>query len=174
MPDAPSGLTATERVSFIGYDAEKTHRFCTEVLRLPLIDARTANDERGREYLETQYALADGSTLAYTFYDEPPDEAQQLHPLRHFAFEVRDVEMLRAWKAHFVACGVPVVGEIDHGAVMSIYFFDPNEIRLELSTNLIAFDDEEARKAQDIYDRWKQVGTTEQHTPVGGLGAHRG
>jgi len=59
-------------------------------------------------------------------------------------------------------------------AYRSIYFFDPNEIRLELSTNLIPFDDEEARKAQAIYDRWKLVGTTEQHTPVGGLGAHRG
>jgi glyoxylase I family protein len=168
MPSAPSALTATERVSFIGYDAEKTHRFCSEVLRLPLVDAQTGTDEHGRAYLVTQYALADGSTLAYTFYDDPPDGIGRLHPLRHFAFEVRDVETLRAWKQHFIACGVPVIGEIDHGAVMSIYFFDPNEIRLELSTNLIAFDDAEARKAQAIYDEWKAVGTTEQHTPVGG------
>lgn len=166
--DLPS-LTAAERVSFIGYDAEQTHRFCSEVLRLTLVDARHGIDERGREYLETQYALADGSTLAYTFYRHPPDEMCELHPLRHFAFEVRDVEMLRAWKEHLTACGVPVIGEIDHGVVMSIYFFDPNAIRLELATNLIAFDDEEASKAQAIYDEWKIVGTTAQHTPIGGL-----
>lgn len=171
---APSPLVATERVSFVGFDAQQTHRFCTEVLLLPLVDARTAADAAGREFLETQYALADGSTLSYTFYDEPPGEVRQLHPLRHFAFEVRDVETLLAWKRRLTDHGIAVTGEIDHGVVMSIYFFDPNQIRLELATNLIVFDAEEARKAEEIYDRWKVVGTTEQHTPVGGLGAHLG
>ena len=165
-------LTASERLSFIAYDLEQTHRFYSEVLLLPLVYAETRDsllDGSYAPHIEVRYALRDGSTLNFfVFRDEPPEPMRRLHPLRHFAFGVKDVAAVRAWKAHLLAKGVEVVGEVDHEVVMSIYFHDPNAIRLELTTNLIEFDEREAAKAQRIYEEWWTLGATEQHTPVGG------
>ncbi len=41
---------------------------------------------------------------------------------------------LLAAKARLQAAGVEVVGVTDHHIIQSIYFFDPNGIRLELTT----------------------------------------
>ncbi|GAC1327067.1 MAG: hypothetical protein NVSMB2_26490 [Chloroflexota bacterium] len=166
-------LTAVERWSFIGYDLAETHRFYTEVLLRPLVYAQTdeslpGSEERAR-HIEVRYALDDGSTINFiVFAGNPPDAARRLHPLRHFAFEVKDIDSLHRWREHLLAHGVEVVGEIDHGVVMSIYFFDPNQIRLELCTSLIAFDASEARRAEAIYDQWHTLGAGAQHTPVQG------
>jgi glyoxylase I family protein len=164
-------LQAVERWSFIAHDLEATHRFYTDVLLRPLVYAQTSDFLPGSDelapHIEVRYALDDGSTINFVaFAGDPPDAARRLHPLRHFAFHVRDVEVLRHWKEHLLGKGVSVLGEIDHEAVMSLYFHDPNEIRLELCTNLIEFDAEEERKAQAIYDQWLELGSTQQNTRV--------
>ncbi|MGZ5205456.1 MAG: VOC family protein, partial [Caldimonas sp.] len=43
------------------------------------------------------------------------------------------VAALGAAKARLEAAGVEVLGITDHGIIESIYFFDPNGIRLELT-----------------------------------------
>lgn len=170
---AASGLSlkAVERWSFIGYDLEATHRFYTEVLQRPLVYAQTSDYLTGSEtfapHIEVRYALDDGSTINFIiFKGEPPDPARRMHPLRHFAFEVKELDMLHRWKEHLLSRGVPVLGEIDHDVVKSIYFHDPNEIRLELCTSLIAFDEAEEMKARRTYEEWWRLGSTEQQTPV--------
>ena len=172
-------LTTVERWSFVAYDLAKTHRFYTEVLLRPLVYAQTSDYLPGSEeyapHIEVRYGMDDGSTInLIVFRGEPPDAAKRLHPLRHFAFAVKDPAVLHTWKEHLQAQGVDVIGEIDHDAVMSIYFFDPNEIRLELCTNLIQFDEHEERKALETYEKWWTVGATEQHTPVGGHASEDG
>ena len=47
--------------------------------------------------------------------------------------KVKDRATLLEYKAHLEAQGVEVLGVTDHGAFHSIYFFDPNGHRLELS-----------------------------------------
>jgi glyoxylase I family protein len=170
-PATDLSLTAVERWSFIGYDLEATHRFFTDVLLRPLVYAQTSeflpgSDERA-PHIEVRFGLDDGSTINFIVFDgEPPDAARRLHPLRHFAFAVDSVETLHRWREHLLSKGVEVLGEIDHGTVMSIYFFDPNQIRLELCTNLVEFDAEEERKAREIYANWWTLGAAEQKTPV--------
>lgn len=164
-------LSAVERWSFIGYDLEAIHRFYTEVLLRPLVYAQTSEYLPGSDelapHIEVRFALDDGSTINFIVFDgAPPDAARRLHPLRHFAFEVADVETLHRWREQLLAHDIEVIGEIDHGAVMSIYFHDPNEIRLELCTTLIPFDAEEERKARDVYANWFTLGASEQRTPV--------
>ena len=170
---ADLSLTAVERWSFIGYDLAATHRFYTEVLLRPLVYAQTSDVLPGSDelapHIEVRFALDDGSTINFIHFEgDPPDAARRLHPLRHFAFDVQNVETLHRWREHLLSKGLQVLGEIDHGTVMSIYFFDPNEIRLELCTSLIAFDAEEERKAREIYANWFTLGATDQHTPVQG------
>jgi glyoxylase I family protein len=166
-------LIAVERWSFIGYDLEATQNFYTQVLRRPLVYAQTSDYLPGSDefapHIEVRYALDDGSTINFVVFEgDPPDSARRLHPLRHFAFEVTDLDRLHRWREHLLAHGVEVLGEIDHGVVMSIYFHDPNEIRLELCVSLIDFDAQEARRAAQIYDDWWRLGSTEQKTPVQG------
>ncbi len=43
--------------------------------------------------------------------------------------------------------GIDVVGVTDHGFVQSIYFFDPNGIRLELTTETLGEGEAEQYKA---------------------------
>ena len=51
--------------------------------------------------------------------------------VNHIAFRVNTVQELEDTKARLQAHGVEVLGVTDHHIFKSIYFFDPNGIRLE-------------------------------------------
>jgi catechol-2,3-dioxygenase len=53
--------------------------------------------------------------------------------VQHIALKVKDMRTLLEYRAHLEANDVPVLGVTDHGAFHSIYFFDPNGHRLELT-----------------------------------------
>jgi catechol-2,3-dioxygenase len=53
--------------------------------------------------------------------------------VQHIAFEVADRDALLAAKAELEAKGLDVIGVVNHGIIHSIYFFDPNGHRLELT-----------------------------------------
>ncbi|WOD08851.1 VOC family protein [Marinomonas sp. GJ51-6] len=53
--------------------------------------------------------------------------------VQHIAFEVADREALIAAKEELEAKGLDVLGVTNHGIIHSIYFFDPNGHRLELT-----------------------------------------
>ncbi len=56
--------------------------------------------------------------------------------VNHIAFRVNTVQELEDTKARLQAHGVEVLGVTDHHIFKSIYFFDPNGIRLELAAQL--------------------------------------
>ena len=51
----------------------------------------------------------------------------------HFAMKVANEEELVAAKEHLETNGIGVIGPTDHGFIQSIYFFDPNGLRLEIT-----------------------------------------
>lgn len=55
--------------------------------------------------------------------------------VQHLALEVGSMDELLAAKARLEADGIGVIGPTDHTIFKSIYFFDPNGHRLELSVN---------------------------------------
>jgi catechol 2,3-dioxygenase-like lactoylglutathione lyase family enzyme len=55
--------------------------------------------------------------------------------IQHIAFQVADVPLLLQWKANLEAKGLEVVGPTDHAIIQSIYFFDPNGHRVEVTCN---------------------------------------
>jgi catechol-2,3-dioxygenase len=82
------------------------------------------------------FEMSDGSYIA--FFDLGDDEISQYCPntyewVNHLALEVDDLATLHAYKDRLAAAGVAVKGPKDHHFVDSIYFYDPNGIRLELT-----------------------------------------
>jgi len=69
---------------------------------------------------------------------------------------VDSVSDLLAAKARLENAGVEVLGVTDHHIIESIYFFDPNGIRVELTTPTVPQAEMEAhaRRARADLDAW--------------------
>jgi len=124
-------------------DAEETRRFYEDVLGLPLFhyirsDIVPSTGEYC-PYVHIFFRMTDGSCLA--FFDLGDDVAPAPSDntpawVNHVALRVDTVEQLEAMKRRLEAHGVDVLGVTDHRIFKSIYFFDPNGIRLELCAQL--------------------------------------
>ena len=122
-------------------DAQETVDFYTKVLGLKYA-AGEASPEGHKPYGEEVdlihifFECHDGSYIA--FFDlpsSPPAEGDRNTPnwVNHIAFEVPDMDALHAGKRRLEEAGVDVLGPKDHRFCQSIYFFDPNGIRLEMT-----------------------------------------
>jgi catechol-2,3-dioxygenase len=82
--------------------------------------------------------MTDGSSVA--FFDLGDNTASEPSPntprwVNHLALKVDSVAAVHTALERLRGAGLDVIGPVDHdGFVVSIYFFDPNGIRLELTT----------------------------------------
>jgi catechol 2,3-dioxygenase-like lactoylglutathione lyase family enzyme len=127
-------------------DAEETRRFYEDVLGLPLVHVikkdHVPSTGEFCPYVHIFFRMHDGSCIA--FFDLGDNTAALPSPntpawVNHIALRVASAEDLQAMKARLEAHGVEVVGITDHdGYIHSIYFFDPNGFRLELTVEVAA------------------------------------
>ena len=150
-------------------DSEETRAFYEDLLGLPLVHVIRADvvPSTGEHcpYAHIFFRMTDGSHLA--FFDLGDDAVAQPSPntpawVNHIALRVDSVEALRAAKARLEAAGVEVLGVTDHHVIESIYFFDPNGIRLELtvptaSAEAMALQAQEAHGAVAVWTREKRA-----------------
>jgi glyoxylase I family protein len=124
-------------------DAEETRRFYEDILGLPLFHYIRSDvvPSTGAycPYVHIFFRMTDGSCIA--FFDLGDDVAPAPSPntpawVNHVAFRVDSVEQLESMKARLEAHGIEVLGVTDHRIFRSIYFFDPNGVRLELCAQL--------------------------------------
>jgi len=124
-------------------DAEETRHFYEDILGLPLYHIIQSDyvPSTGEycPYTHFFFRLKDGSCIA--FFDLGDDVAALPSPntplwVNHISFRVDTVADLEAMKARLQADGVEVLGVTDHHIFKSIYFFDPNGVRLELTAQL--------------------------------------
>lgn len=159
----PFDVQRLNHVAWKCRDAEETRAFYEDVLGLPLAHVVRADTvpSTGEHcpYVHLFFRLADGSFVA--FFDLGDGLASAPDPatpgwVNHISFDVASLAELEAAKARLVAAGVDVIGVVDHDWLHSIYFHDPNGIRLELSwrakggETLAAFE----RAARGELDRW--------------------
>ena len=142
MPDMPP----IERLHHWAYkcrDGEETRRFYEDILGLPLIHVIRADSvpSTGQcdPYVHLFFGMPDGSAVA--FFDLGDNQAADLSPntpswCNHMALHMNSVDEVLQAKSRLEAHGVPVIGPTDHKFVQSIYFFDPNGYRLELTHEL--------------------------------------
>jgi len=121
-------------------NAEETRHFYEDILQLPLVHVvyhdRVPSTGEYCPYFHIFFALADGSWLG--FFDLLDDKAAAADPetpgwVTHLALRVDSRKALAAMKKRLEDQGVEVLGIIDHKIFDSIYFFDPNGMRLELT-----------------------------------------
>jgi glyoxylase I family protein len=124
-------------------DAEATRAFYEDVLGLPLFHIIQSDivPSTGEfcPYTHIFFRLQDGSCIA--FFDLGDDEAALPSPntpswVNHISFRLNTVQDLEDMKARLQAYGVEVLGVTDHHIFKSIYFFDPNGIRMEFTAQL--------------------------------------
>lgn len=144
-------------------DAEETRHFYEDLLGLPLahIIQEDVVPSTGEfcPYVHIFFEMADGSFVA--FFDLGDDLASEPSPntpswVNHLALRVDSLQKVQQAKARLEAAGVDVVGVTDHGFINSIYFFDPNGIRLELTAQLreTPHDPAALRQARARLDDW--------------------
>jgi catechol 2,3-dioxygenase-like lactoylglutathione lyase family enzyme len=125
-------------------DAEETRRFYEDVLGLPLVHVikkdHVPSTGEFCPYVHIFFRMQDGSCIA--FFDLGDNTAALPSPntptwVNHIALRVASTDDLAAMKSRLEAQGVEVVGVTDHdGYIHSIYFFDPNGFRLELTVEV--------------------------------------
>ena len=166
-------------------DCEETRAFYEDLLGLPLVHVIRSDvvPSTGEHcpYVHVFFRMADGSHLA--FFDLGDGSVAEPSPntpawVNHIALRVDSVEALHAAKARLEAAGVEVLGVTDHHVIESIYFFDPNGLRLELtvptaSAETTARHEREARAAVEAWSREKaaRLGGHAAAVPVSDWGA---
>jgi catechol 2,3-dioxygenase-like lactoylglutathione lyase family enzyme len=139
--DRPGQPTMLSHVAYITRDTEVTTAFYTRVLGMELVNAvlDDAIPSTGEPipYFHSFFRMADGSTVAFFEAPELPPLEDPPHPayrtFQHLALQVDSPEVVDRWHRWLEACGVEVLGPVDHKIIYSIYFHDPNGIRLELT-----------------------------------------
>jgi catechol 2,3-dioxygenase-like lactoylglutathione lyase family enzyme len=124
-------------------DSEETRAFYEDILGMKLaLFLRLPYYEEPGDYppfTHLFFEMGDGSYVAFfdlgddgvsNYCEETPDW------VNHLALEVGSVDELEAFKARLEEAGVQVKGPKDHHFVHSIYFYDPNGIRLELTARV--------------------------------------
>ena len=125
-------------------NAEETRAFYEDLLGLPLTHVirqdHVPSTGQYCPYVHIFFKMADGSYIA--FFDLGDGVAAQPSPntpawVNHIAVRIGSLAELLQAKTRLENAGVQVLGVTDHGFVQSIYFFDPNGLRVELTVPMV-------------------------------------
>ena len=129
--------------SFPCRDGEETRAFYEDILGMPLVACmssdRVPSTGEFRPYAHFFFEMKDGSYLA--FFDLGRNEMPSPSPntpdwVMHFAIEMDSVDDVLEARDKLNAAGVETTDLVDHDFINSVYFFDPNGLRLELTARV--------------------------------------
>jgi catechol 2,3-dioxygenase-like lactoylglutathione lyase family enzyme len=130
--------------AWVTHDVEATADFYTRIMGMELastvIDDTVPSTGDAFPYFHIFFRMQDGSTIA--FFEAPglPGREAPAHPaykiFDHLALQATDREEVDRWHEWLVQNNVSVLGPTNHGIIYSIYFHDPNGMRLEITTPL--------------------------------------
>ena len=123
-------------------DADETIEFYTNVLGLPHVHTIEKDNVPSTgayaPYKHIFFQMPDKSCIA--FFDLGDGKATTTDCddwVVHFAFDVDLEEDVDAWYSVLTSKGIDVIGPTNHDNwIYSIYFFDPNNLRLEITCNM--------------------------------------
>lgn len=165
-----------EKIHHVAYrchDAKETVEWYVNNLKMDFVLAiaedQVPSTKEPDPYMHVFLDAGQGNVLAFFELPTKPRMARDPNTpewVQHIAFKVKDMATLLAYKAHLEANGVDVLGVTDHSVFHSIYFFDPNGHRLELSA---PDPDEEAKLKRldavkwDMLEEWSKTKRAPKH-----------
>jgi catechol 2,3-dioxygenase-like lactoylglutathione lyase family enzyme len=129
--------------AWVTHDVEATANFYMNIMGMELattiLGASVPSTGDDFPYFHIFFRMADGSTIAFFEVPGLPERPEPIHPaydvFDHIALQVSDRAEVDRWYEWLVANDIDVVGPTDHGGLIySIYFHDPNGMRLEITT----------------------------------------
>ncbi|MAV90639.1 MAG: glyoxalase [Bdellovibrionaceae bacterium] len=121
-------------------DAKETVEFYKKYLNMDLLvciaEDKVPSTKEPNPYMHVFLDAGQGNILA--FFELTGQEEMGFDPktprwVQHIAFQVKDEAALLAAKEELESRGIEVLGVTEHGIIRSIYFFDPNGHRVELT-----------------------------------------
>jgi catechol 2,3-dioxygenase-like lactoylglutathione lyase family enzyme len=161
-PGRPAMLS---HVAYMTRDTSATADFYTRILGMELVNAvlDDAIPSTGEPipYFHSFFRMQDGSTVAFFEAPELPPLEAPPHPaydtFQHLAMQVDSTETVDRWHRWLEENGIEVLGPVDHKIIYSIYFHDPNGIRLEITTPLSTLWNDNAEHASAQLTDWNAV-----------------
>lgn len=141
-------INGLHHVAYRCRDAEETRHFYEDLLGLPLahvVCGETVSTGEKVSFAHLFFEMTDGSYIA--FFDLGDDQIAEPSPntprwVNHLALRVGSQAEVDRAKLRLEQAGVSVIGPVSHdGFVHSIYFFDPNGVRLELTLTMSGADE---------------------------------
>jgi len=136
-------LRAINHLAFITPDLEGTIRFYRDLLGLELYAGI------GHEGYRHYFFRMGPNQVAFFEYDGavamerkfPGERTSRPLGFDHVSFTVDTFDELIEFKDRLEGAGVHVTGVVDHGVLWSIYFYDPNNIPLEITWDCMEITD---------------------------------
>ena len=167
---------AIKKIHHVAYrckDAKETVEWYTKNLNMDFVLAiaedHVPSTKAPDPYMHIFLDAGNDNVLAFFELPTQPEMGRDENTpkwVQHIALKVKDVETLKAYRAHLEANGIDVLGITDHSLFHSIYFFDPNGHRVELA----APDPEEQAKLKrldevkwDMLEEWSQTKRAPKH-----------
>ncbi len=135
---APLRLTGWDHIALVVPDLVEAERWYVDTLGAEVVARYNWGGDTSHP-VGPHEDLRVGSDVVSLFLGDPSSTKPRLI---HYAFNCRDIDELSTWKAHLESKGVAIRGPMAHpgfGAV-SIYFADPWDDRLEITTWLADFE----------------------------------
>jgi catechol 2,3-dioxygenase-like lactoylglutathione lyase family enzyme len=161
MAPVPAAPISLNHVAYPTWDSQATYDFYTEVMRCTFLAAiqldAVPSVSAPTPFLHTFYGFSSGEAIAFFEVEGLERPAHDPIPswIRHLALNVASHEELLAWQAHLKDVGADTVGIVDHdGTWESLYVFDPNGVRLELTVQTRPLDDDDAAEGKEILAAW--------------------
>jgi len=164
-----------EKIHHVAYrcnDTRETADFYKKVLDMDLIlaisEERAPSTKAEDPYMHIFLDAGNGNVLAFFEIPNSPPMGRDTNTpewVQHIAFQVGDEDALMAVKDHAEACGLDVVGPVDHAIFRSVYFFDPNGHRVELAADIGTDEQytELKRVAPLMLDEWSETKKAPRH-----------
>lgn len=158
-----------EQIHHVAYrcrDAKETVEFYKKYLNMDLMvciaEDRVPSTKEPDPYMHVFLDAGRGNILAFFEITGSPPMGRDVNTpqwVQHIAFQVRDSQALLEAKAELEAKGLEVIGVTEHGIIRSIYFFDPNGHRLELTCVTGTADQMEGLKrvAPQMLEEWSRT-----------------
>lgn len=164
-----------EQIHHVAYrcnDAKETVEFYTKVLNMNFILAiaedRVPSTKEPDPYMHLFMDAGNGNILAFFELPNSPQMGKDPNTpewVQHIALRVKDEDALMEAKKEIESHGIEVLGPTNHEIIKSIYFFDPNGHRLELTC--VTATDEMMQKLDevkwDMLEEWSRTKKAPKH-----------